>query len=75
MSVAQVAVNDAFAQFSGADEPLATGSAPRRSRVEQPWVEGEAYEVAVLTSTGGTVAHEIPVAVETPVGGRSASSA
>ena len=35
-------------------------------RVQQPWVEGEAYEVALLTSTGGTIAHEIPVAVETP---------
>ena len=35
-------------------------------RLQQPWVEGEAYEVALLTSTGGTIAHEIPVAVETP---------
>jgi zinc transporter ZupT len=29
-------------------------------------VEGEAYEVALVTSSGGTIAHEIPVAVETP---------
>jgi zinc transporter ZupT len=29
-------------------------------------VEGEAYEVALLTSSGGTFAHEIPVAVATP---------
>jgi zinc transporter ZupT len=35
-------------------------------RIEQPWIEGEAYEVALLTSTGGTITHEIPVAVETP---------
>jgi len=35
-------------------------------RIQQPWVEGEAYEVALVTSSGGTVAHEIPVAVETP---------
>jgi len=34
--------------------------------VMQPWVEGEAYEVALVTSSGGTIAHEIPVAVETP---------
>src|SRR4029079_4586840 len=35
--------------------------------VVQPWVEGEAYEVALVTSSGGTIAHEIPVAVETPI--------
>ena len=43
-------------------------------QVTQPWVEGEAYEVALVTSTGGTIVHEIPVAVETPVGRRRASS-
>jgi zinc transporter ZupT len=40
-------------------------------RVSQPWVEGEAYEVVLLTSSGGTIAHEIPVAVETPSAGLS----
>src|SRR6185436_11225129 len=34
--------------------------------VRAPWIEGEAYEVVLLTSTGGTIAHEIPVAVATP---------
>jgi zinc transporter ZupT len=29
-------------------------------------VEGDAYDVQLLTSTGATIAHEIPVAVETP---------
>ena len=37
-----------------------------RVRVQQPWIEGEAYEVALLTSSGGTIVHEIPVAVATP---------
>jgi zinc transporter, ZIP family len=65
VSVAQVQVNDAFAQFSGADAPIGRlGTAT--VRVMQPWVEGEAYEVALVTSSGGTIAHEIPVAVETP---------
>ena len=31
-----------------------------------PWIEGESYEVRLLTSTGATIAHEIPVAVTTP---------
>ncbi len=58
-------VNDAFAQFTGGESPvgrLETATV----RVSQPWVEGEAYEVVLLTSSGGTIAHEIPVAVETP---------
>jgi ZIP family zinc transporter len=65
VSIAQVVVNDAFAQFSGAEDPigrLKTGVL----RIQQPWIEGETYEIALLTSTGGTIAHEIPVAVATP---------
>jgi len=65
VTIAQAQVNDAFVQFSGADVPidrLATATVTLR----QPWLEGEAYEVALLTSSGGTVAHEIPVAVPTP---------
>jgi ZIP family zinc transporter len=63
--IAQAQVNDAFVQFSGAEHPierLQTATV----RLEQPWVEGEAYEVALITSSGGTITHEIPVAVETP---------
>jgi zinc transporter ZupT len=63
--VVQVQVNDAFVGFSGADEPIRRlGS--ETIRIRQPWVEGEAYSVALMTSTGGTISHEIPVAVETP---------
>ena len=65
VAVAQVTVNDAFVQFSGADEPIGRLET-ETLRVEQPWVEGEAYEVALLTSSGATIAHEIPVAAETP---------
>jgi ZIP family zinc transporter len=65
VAIAQAQVNDAFVQFSGADEPidrLETATV----RLQQPWVEGEAYEIALLTSSGGTIAHEIAAAVETP---------
>ncbi len=65
VSVAQAVVNDAFVQFSGAEEPIGR-LASATVRLQQPWVEGEAYEVALLTSSGGTITHEIPVAVETP---------
>ncbi len=35
-------------------------------RVSYPWIEGEAYEIFVLTATGGTIDAAIPVAAETP---------
>ena len=65
VTVAQATVNDAFVQFTGAEAPIGRLETST-VRVQQPWVEGEAYEVALLTSTGATVAHEIPAAVETP---------
>ena len=66
VTIAQAQVNDAFVQFSGGDDPIGRlGTATLRLR--QPWVEGEAYEVVLLTSSGATIAHEIPVAVQTPV--------
>ena len=65
VSIAQAVVNDAFAQFSGVDGPIGRLQTAT-VRIQQPWIEGEAYEVALITSSGGTFAHEIPVAVETP---------
>ena len=65
VAIAQAVVNDAFVEFTGGEQPvghLDTATV----RVQYPWVEGEAYEVALVTSSGGTIAHEIPVAVETP---------
>lgn len=66
VEVAQVAVNDAYAPFAtdGSREIGRLGSTTLR--VSYPWIEGEAYEISVLTSTGGTVAASIPVAAETP---------
>jgi len=66
VQIAQVTVNDAFVAFAGADEPVGRLAAATL-RIAQPWVEGEAYEVVLVTSSGGTLAHEIPVAVATPV--------
>jgi zinc transporter, ZIP family len=65
VQIAQVMVNDAFATFSGAEQPI-DRLATEHVRVQQPWVEGEAYEIALLTSTGATITHEIEAAVETP---------
>ena len=65
VSIAQVQVNDAFVAFEGADGPIGRLQSETLT-ISQPWVEGEAYEVALVTSTGGTIAHEIAAAVETP---------
>jgi ZIP family zinc transporter len=66
VEVAQVAVNDAYAPFAaeGGREIGRLGSTTLR--ISYPWVEGEAYEILVLTSAGGTVEAAIPVAAETP---------
>ena len=66
VEVAQVAVNDGFAPFStdGGRDIARLGSTTLR--ISYPWIEGEAYEIFVLTSTGGTVNATIPVAAETP---------
>jgi zinc transporter ZupT len=65
VSIAQVTVNDAFVPFTGAEQPIARLQA-ERLQIQEAWIEGEAYEVGLLTATGATIAHEIPVAVETP---------
>jgi ZIP family zinc transporter len=68
--IAQAQVNDAFAQFSGAEEPVGRLETAT-IRVQQPWVEGEAYEVALMSSTGATIVHAIDAAVQTPDGNLS----
>jgi ZIP family zinc transporter len=65
VTVAQVQVNDAFVAFEGGEAPIGRLGA-ETLRIHQPWIEGEAYEIAVVTSTGATIAHEIAAAVETP---------
>jgi zinc transporter ZupT len=66
VTVAQVTVDDAFWNF--AIEPSATLNRFGRATIEipYPWVRDEAHLVSILTSTGLTFEHEIPLAVESP---------
>jgi zinc transporter, ZIP family len=65
VEVEQVTVNDGFAAFSQGDSTVGRlGSGV--IRVEYPWIEGESYEVGLLTATGGTIGTSIDVATETP---------
>ena len=63
---AQVAVNDAYASFTASDGTEIGRLGSTTLTIAYPWIEGEAYEIFVLTSSGGTVEASIPVATETP---------
>ena len=63
--VEQAIVNDGFAAFEQDDDEL--GRLDRSTvTIDYPWIEGEAYEVVLLTATGGTIDKSIEVAAETP---------
>jgi ZIP family zinc transporter len=66
VEIAQVAVNDAYVPFTASDGERVGRLGSTTLDLSYPWIEGEAYEISILTSTGGTIAHEIPVASETP---------
>ena len=66
VTIAQVTVDDAFWNFT----IVPSATIPRLGRatitIPYPWVEEEAYAVSLLSSTGVTFSHEIPVAMVTP---------
>lgn len=69
VTVSQVLVDEAY--WMHAITPDAT--IPRLGRatvsIPYPWVETEAHEIVIITTTGVTFAAEVPVAVITPVPG------
>jgi ZIP family zinc transporter len=66
VEIAQVAVNDAYVPFSASDGREIGRLGSTTLQIRYPWIEGEAYEIFVLTSSGGTIDAAIPVASETP---------
>ena len=65
VTVAQASVNDAFADFHVEGERIGRLGA-RKITIDYPWVEGESYEISLITSTGAAITHEIDAAAETP---------
>jgi zinc transporter ZupT len=69
VTIAQVAVDDAFWQFNA--EPSAT--LPRLGQatltIPYPWVAGEPHAIALVTNTGTTFEGEVAAATLTPVPG------
>jgi zinc transporter, ZIP family len=67
VTIAQVAVDDAFWTFTASGGQRLAHLGTTTLTVPYPWVHGEAHVLRVITSTGVTFDHEIPVAVSTPV--------
>jgi len=66
VQIAQVQVDEAYWAFT-MDPPGPLGRLGRaRLSIPYPWVKDEAHGVRLVTSTGVTFDHEIPVAVATP---------
>jgi zinc transporter, ZIP family len=65
VEVRQVIVNDGYASFMQTEEKIGRlGGA--EIDVQYPWIEGQSYELVLLTATGATIDHSIEAAVETP---------
>jgi ZIP family zinc transporter len=65
VQVAQVIVSDSYVAFDSSDTDLGRLDSTTLG-IPYPWIEGEAYEILIVTSTGATIDHEIPAAAETP---------
>jgi ZIP family zinc transporter len=66
VSLSQVVVNDAIWNFRVEPDNTIPRLGSATVTIPYTWVEGEAYEIVLITSTGATFAAEVPVAVLTP---------
>ena len=65
VEVRQAIVNDGFASFTQTNDEIGRLGGDSVT-VQYPWIEGQAYEVVLLTATGATIDHAIDAAVESP---------
>jgi zinc transporter, ZIP family len=65
VEIRQVIVNDGFASFTQSDDEIGRLGGDSVT-VQYPWIEGQSYEVVLLTATGVTIDHAIDAAVESP---------
>lgn len=65
VQIAQVLVNDSYWQFTAGDTELDRLESTDM-RIEYPWEEGLPLNIALVTSTGLTIEHEIEAAALTP---------
>jgi len=63
--IRQVVVNDAFAAFDQSAKRIGRLGGGTVT-VQYPWIEGQDYDVSLVTETGVTIDHQIESATETP---------
>jgi zinc transporter, ZIP family len=66
VKLSQVVVNDAIWDFDAEPDRTIPRLGSATVTIPYSWVEGEAYEIVLITSTGTTFDAEVPVAVLTP---------
>jgi ZIP family zinc transporter len=66
VTLSQVVVNDALWDFRVEPDSTIPRLGSAEVTIPYTWVEGEAYEMKLITSTGTTFDAEVPVAVLTP---------
>src|SRR5918997_6134788 len=66
VSLSQVVVNDAIWDFRAEPDSTIPPLGSATVTVPYSWVEGEAYEIVLITSTGTTFDAEVPVALLSP---------
>jgi len=64
--IAQASVNDAFVPFEASGGGEIGRLSSTTITIPYEWIEGEGYAITLVTSTGGTITHDIPVAAESP---------
>jgi len=68
VQIRQAIVNDAFVNFRQTSDEIGRLGASTVT-IDYPWIEGQAYEVALVTATGGTATTAVDVAAESPDAG------
>src|SRR5918997_3338629 len=66
VTLSQIVVNDALWDFRVEPDSTIPRLGSAEVTIPYTWVEGEAYEMKLITSTGTTFDAEVPVAVLTP---------
>lgn len=66
VTIAQVMVDDAFWTFTSARGTELAHLGRTTLEIPYPWVHGESHTIVLVTSTGVTFEHTIPVAVSSP---------
>lgn len=66
VTIAQVAVDDAYWQFAADPGTIVRPLRSTTLRIPYPWVAGDAHVINLLLSTGAKFTYEIPVALASP---------